>query len=528
MQSWFTFELDGGTCRVEHEATHETLADYLVHLDPCFARFQNGDSWLGGSPVIIGDIEGEIPRFRVVDAHLILLPMLAGRQVWTAEGIRAADPYHPANMAIANGHYECGASRNANLSTLFFEGYYRTDLRRLGQMNDQFDGLVSRTANIPAIRRAASHVFASVEKMRHDASQKAQKSGQASQVWSGRKDIYQDRFSRSLHLLKERPDLSYVDRSKRRFYSPTNLVEFLNLRKQYPDAQVIAGGTNLVQKAGQVEWPSLISVENVAELKSVIATQDYWELGSAVSLTRIGELIGRECEPFAKILRRFGSRSIRNRATLGGYLATAWSSGQLSPLLIALKSRVILLSEDGERDAPISQFFEPKERTILRPGEIIRSVLIPRATDQILADRGMTARICDTYTVAPRRSLAEPYVTGAFAIELREGLIAKAWISYSGISDRPLRAREAEESLAGKIWNEDTMFGALTLLNKNVTVLKGENDRADRDYRKQLVITLFQKFFYQHPTPTRVPPASPAATTNLSLPTPPFFDTISG
>jgi len=527
MQSWFTFELDGGTCRVEHEATHETLAEYLVKLDPCFSRFAKGDPWLGGTPVILGDIEGDIPRFRVVDAHLMLLPMLAGRQVWTTEGIRANDPYHPSSMAIAHGHFECGTDRSAILSTLFFEGYYRTDLRRLGQMNDQFDGLVSRTANIPAIRKAAAQVFATVEQMRHEAAQKADKSGHSSQVWSGRKDIYLDKFSRKLHQLRPRTEISYVDRSKRRYYQPTSLVEFLRLRKEYPDAQIIAGGTSLAQKAGQVEWAGLISVESISELNSVIATEDYWEIGAAVSLTRIGELIGRECEPFAKILRRFGSRSIRNRATLGGYLATAWSSGQLSPLLIALNARVILLSEDGERDAPISQFFEAEERTILRPGEIIRSILIPRATDNILASRGMTARICDTYTVAPRRSLAEPYVTGAFAIELREGLIAKAWISYSGISDRPLRAREAEESLAGKTWNEDTMFGALSLLNKNVTVLKGENERADRDYRKQLVITLFQKFFYQHPTPSSVKPENLTATSNFSLLNQPFFDTLS-
>ena len=108
-------------------------------------------------------------------------------------------------------------------------------------------------------------------------------------------------------------------------------------------------------------------------------------------------------------MRRFGSRAVRNRATLGGYLATAWETGQLTPLLMALNARVTLLSEDGERDAPISKFYTEGGGTILTTDEVIRSIIIPRHTESTLSDRGITTRLCDTYTVAPRRTLCEPY-----------------------------------------------------------------------------------------------------------------------
>lgn len=524
MQSWFTFELDGIECRIEKEDTHRSLASYLAKLDPVFERFADHNPWNGGSLAILGDLEGNRHRFRVIDAGLILLPMLSGRQVWTPEGIRSIEPDHPVNLALEGGHFECGEDRNAALIALMFEGYYRPDLRRRGQIGDQFDSVVAHTANVPAIRDAATQVFASTEQLRHEAAQKAERSGQESTVWTGRRDIFGDRFTKQLFQLKEKSPLSYVDGSKRRFHQPGSTVELLKLKKQYPEAQLIAGGTELSRLGDAVEYPNLISLEAVKELNSSLTTEEAWEIGAAVPLTQVVELIGRECIPFTKLLRRFASRAIRNRATLGGYLATAWPRGQITPLLMALNARVLLLSEEGERNAPISQFFDAKGNTILSPGEIIRSILIPRSTDSALAARGVTSALCDTYTVAPRRSLAEPYATAAFAFEFRDKVIAKARLAYSGIGEVPTRAREAEEFLTGKVYREKTIFEALPILIDSVELSDTVSDHPE--YRKTLTATLFQKFFFQHPTPETTRPKPLSATGEFTNLDHPFFDSV--
>lgn len=524
MQSWFTFELDGSECRIEKEDTHRSLSSFLCGLDPAFQRFSEHDAWKGGLPVVMGDLEGDRHRFRVIDAGLILLPMLAGRQIWTAEGIRATEPDHPVNLALEGGHFECGDERNTSLTALMFEGYYRPDLRRQGQTSDQFDSIIAHTANIPAIRDAAAQVFASTEQLRHEAAIKAERSGQESTVWTGRQDIFGDRFTKKLFKLKDKSPLSYVDGSKRRFYQPGTIVDLMKLKKQYPDARFVAGATEIGRLSQEVEWPSLISLEGVKELSTSITTEDSWEIGAAIPLTQVAELIGRECLPFTKILRRFASRPVRNRATLGGYLATAWPKGQLSPLLMALNARVLLLSEDGERNAPISQFFEENGGTILSPGEVVRSVIIPRSTESALSARGVTASICDTYTVAPRRSLAEPYATAAFCIELRDRVIAKARLAYSGIGEAPLRAREVEEFLAGKVYQEKTIFEALPMLIETVEVSEAGGDHAE--YRKTLIATLLQKFFFQHPTPESIRAKELTASGDFAKLDHPFFDAV--
>lgn len=504
MQSWFSFELDGEICRVERESIHGSLASFLARLDPCFAHFAEHDAMLAPRLVVLGMLEGDRHRFRIVDAGLISLPMLADRQVWTPEGIRNAEPEHPVNLAIREGLFECSSERIDSLVALTFEGYYRPDLRRQGQMNDQFDAIVTRTANVPAIREMAVQVFASTEQLRQEAALRAERSGQESTVWTGKKDIFGDRFTRTLFQLSERRSLQYVDASKRRFFRPDNLVELLKLKREYPAAVVVAGGTGLLHTEAREAATELISLEAVKELNSIETTEESWEIGAAVPLTQIAESIGRECVSFNKVLRRFASRPLRNRATLGGYLATAWASGQLAPLLIALNARVRLISAEGERDAAVTQFYAGRGRTILQAGELIRSIFIPRSTETALAARGVTTRLCDVYTVGPRRTGCEPYATGAFAIEMRDKKILKAWIAYSGISDAPLRAREAEESLSGKVWGEKAVIEALPILNRSVEIGTDAALRVDAGYLKQLVGTLFQKFYHQHPRPESI------------------------
>ena len=383
---------------------------------------------------------------------------------------------------------------------------------------------VTRTANVPAIRETAIQVFASTEQLRHEAARRAERSGDESTVWTGKKDIFGDRFTRQLFRLPEARPLHYVDRDKRRFFRPDNLVELLRLKREYPDAVFVAGGTGLALHGSESPgMRDLISLEAVRELQSIHTTEEQWTVGAAVSLTQIAEHIGRECQPFNKTLRRFASRPVRNRATIGGYLATAWASGQLAPLLMALNARVKLLSEEGERDAPVSQFYAGNGRTILQPGEIISAVLIPRANEHALSLRGITSRLCDVYSVAPRRTGCEPYATGAFALEFRDRQIVKAWVAYSGISDAPVRSREAEDSLAGKPWSESTLIDTLAILNRTVDIDHPGGNGASPAYLKQLVGTLFQKFFHQHPKADRIQPESLTATGEFARLDEPFY-----
>ncbi len=521
MQSWFTFELDGEPCRVEQASIYQTLADFLHETD--LALTGAVGEMGAGSLVIVGEREGAGHRFRAVDARLLPLPLVASRQVWTARGIQEIEPDHPANLALQEGHLECGEEAWARLRVLLFEGYYRPDLRRHGQIHDQFDGITSVTANTPAIRRAATEVFSSTATLRHEAARKAERAGDEATVWTGRKDIFQDRFTKSLFRLGEATGVTYVDGRKHRWHRPTSLTALLKLRREIPEAPLLAGGTSFAGIESLTRTTNMISLESVKELHQLQIAETHWDLGAALPLTQIAEQIGRECLPFNKALRHFGERAIRNRATLGGYLANAWMSGQLTPLLLALNARVLLLSEAGERDAPLSQFFLETGGTILQPGEVIRCVRLPRATESVLAARGISSRICDTYTVGPRRNLCTPYVSTAFALEMRDSSIIKAWVAGNGTGPAPFRVREAEEFLTGQPWSEKTAIATLPILNDALARLFPASASGRQAYQRQLLVTLFQKFYHQHPTPGSVRSEVLTSTEEFAKLNEPFF-----
>ncbi len=529
MQSWFTFELNGAECRVDGVATNKTLAQFLADRGtwpegPCFAPT---DSWAGGDLVLLATIDAVgRPKYRAVDATLLFLPMMAGQDIWTWEAFCLMDPGHTVVRAMRAASLECGPRAEARLGLLLVEGYYRQDLRWMGQLREQLDGIVTRTANWRAIERVARQIFAKAERMRHEAEQIAQASGVGKLIQQGRLDVFDDIFSRHLvaYYPEDDEDLSYVDESKRRFYRPKTLVELLQLKNQYPDAEVIAGGTGMGQTAGKSEWETLISTEDVEELRVIRKEPNHWEIGAAVTLTSVGETVGRDVGPLGKLLSRFASRAVRNRATLGGNLAIAATYGQIAPLLIALDARVHLTSLEGERDAPMAMFFDRGGKSILRPGEVIRSISVPRFTESILEKRGSQSRLCDAYMVTLRRSLCEPLMTGAFAVELAaDGTVKKAWIAYSGVSDRPLRARKAEKELVGRKWNEKAIMQVLPSVNQEIKI---EDDRGNDDYRRQLVITLFQKFYFQHPKVADDVAVELGAASEFAHPEQPFFDAL--
>src|ERR1019366_957554 len=93
----------------------------------------------------------------------------------------------------------------------------------------------------------------------------------------------------------------------------------------------------------------LISLDGVAELREFRDGSDFVEIGAGLTLTEISELWDAAPPIFREWLPLFASPLIRNRATLGGNLATASPIGDSAPMLLALDADVRIVGPDGER-----------------------------------------------------------------------------------------------------------------------------------------------------------------------------------
>src|SRR5260370_11847736 len=123
------------------------------------------------------------------------------------------------------------------------------------------------------------------------------------------------------------------------------------------------------------------------------------------------------------------------RATLGGNLASASPIGDWAAVLLALDASLVLESVDGPRTVPLNEFFVGYRKTALRPGEIIREILIPRTR----AQAGVSQEFTKFYKVSRRREMDISTASGCFRIQLGTfGEVGLSPVMYTRISPTPL------------------------------------------------------------------------------------------
>ena len=164
-------------------------------------------------------------------------------------------------------------------------------------------------------------------------------------------------------------------------FLPNNLDELWPLLAAYPDACLMAGGTDVLvaRRGGRIAAGTLIGLELIAELRGVREHADYLEIGAATPLADLlaDARIGAAFPALTRALSHFGGAVLRQMATLGGNICNASPAGDSLPPLYALGACLRLASAGGERLLPIAEFVTGARRTALLPGEILASIRLP-------------------------------------------------------------------------------------------------------------------------------------------------------
>jgi xanthine dehydrogenase iron-sulfur cluster and FAD-binding subunit A len=240
-------------------------------------------------------------------------------------------------------------------------------------------------------------------------------------------------------------------------------------------------------------YPILISLEAVEELKHIQQTEDVVEIGAAVPLSHIEANLHGLFPSLDEMIHWFAARQVRNRATLGGNLGTASPIGDLPPVLLSLDAILKLAGPAGERTLPLANFFTGYRQTELQPGEVIVSVQIPKTSTP-----GTARRLAQSYKIGKRGTDDISIVAAAFVVDVDgDNQILKARLGYGGVAATPARATAAEEFLVGKSWNSGTIQAVKPILQEAFTPLT--DLRGSAEYRKRLVVNLFEKFSVEFP-----------------------------
>ncbi|KAF4093447.1 hypothetical protein AMELA_G00002150 [Ameiurus melas] len=283
--------------------------------------------------------------------------------------------------------------------------------------------------------------------------------------------------------------------------SPVSLGELLQLKFQYPKAPIVMGNTNigLDIKFKGVSHPIIISATRVKELFEVTHKPEGVHIGAGCSLSTVRTVLQKcvcslpaeHTQTYTALLeqlRHLGGEQIRNVATLGGNIASAYPNSDLNPVLAAGRSSVLLLSHDGRREVPLDKdFFVGSGKTILRPDEIVLSVFIPvsRKCEVVCAFRN-----------APRKDNALATVSAGMRVRFDHDsdVVGDMSVYYGGVGAHTLCAENVMRHVIGSSWSEATLSGAYTALLDDVT-LGASAPGGKVMFRKTLTLSMFFRFY---------------------------------
>jgi xanthine dehydrogenase small subunit len=292
-------------------------------------------------------------------------------------------------------------------------------------------------------------------------------------------DAFQDR----LH----RPAPSLTSIASDSYSRPASVAACLEILAAHPRATVIAGATDLGVESNLRgrRFTHLVSLDAIEELREYSETGASIRIGAALPLSDIAREWRDAPDAFGEWLTLFASPPIRNRATLGGNLATASPIGDSAPLLMALDARVHIAA-GAPRTMELSSFFTGYRRTALRAGELLTTIEIPKPYPNHLR----------FYKISKRRLDDISTVAAAMAIDLdRTGRVRRSRFVYGGVAATPLRVTDAEDAIAGQVWNEAAVERVQRVLDRTLTPLS--DVRGSKEYRLEMAKSLVEKFHWE-------------------------------
>ncbi len=466
MSTTLEFTLNGQAVHVADAAVHTTLLQYLRANGRTGSKEGCAEGDCGACTVVLVERDAHGAKtYRAINSCIALLPMMAGREVWTAEGI-AQDGPHPVQAALEK-HYgsQCGYC-TPGFAMSMFEAYHRDDAQRPDRIADQLCGNLCRCTGYRPIRDAMVDAFSQRDK--------------------------RDRFHLALVDGPEPVPAIEYEGGGEKFFRPTTVDELLALRSRHADASLVMGATEIgVEINKKVKrFPVLISIEAIASLRAVRKSDDgrEWLVGGAATLTELEEALAGDIPAIDKMLAVFASRQIRNRASLAANLVTASPIGDMAPVLLALDATLVLRSLRGARDVAIGDFFVGYRKTVLAADEIVEAIRIPRGPSAA----GLTRHVV-SYKVSKRREMDISAVAAGLRVDLdAHNVVRYARLGYGGVAATPVRARETEAALVGKPWTRASVDAVLPTLAREFQPI--DDVRCGAPYRRELITSLLEKF----------------------------------
>lgn len=266
------------------------------------------------------------------------------------------------------------------------------------------------------------------------------------------------------------------------YLAPTSVDEVVAaLAEHGEDAKVLAGGHSLLPLMKlRFAVPSLVvDIGRVDELRGVLDGGDHLVIGAGTTHHEVmhDPLVRQHCGLLAEATSMVGDAQVRHRGTIGGATAHGDSAGDLPAVVSAMDATFVAQGPNGRREIAAADFFQGYLETALAPDEVLVHLRVPKYDGWGHA-----------YEKFNRVAQAWAVVGVAALVRRDNGSIAEARVGLTNMDAVPVRARAAEQALAGI----DRTDGAIRDAAQHAA--DGTNPPADLsaqpDYRQHLARVL--------------------------------------
>jgi xanthine dehydrogenase small subunit len=346
----------------------------------------------GACTVVVGTQTSRGMSYLPLCSCILCLGALDGKALITVEALKN----HPVQRAMVECHgSQCGFCTPGFVMALY--AHYKS---KNGSLRDALAGNLCRCTGYAPILAAGAKMFEYEE------------------------------TPQTIHL-GELPRDGVVDK---RFSAPRNLGELASALQ--PGATLLGGGTDLglliTKQLRNLE--NVVYLGNVSELKEIQESEMHIEFGGAVTYGEAHAALARIHPDIGELVRRLGGAQVRACGTLAGNIANASPIGDSMPFLLALETNLLLQRGTEQRAVPLESFYTGYRKSVLQPGEFIRSIRVPK-----LAPGARFA----AYKISRRFDQDISAVCAAF-----HAAPGKARFAFGGMAATPARAPRAEAAFS--------------------------------------------------------------------------------
>ncbi|MEJ5309626.1 MAG: xanthine dehydrogenase family protein subunit M [Anaerolineae bacterium] len=233
------------------------------------------------------------------------------------------------------------------------------------------------------------------------------------------------------------------------YYKPKDFDEAFKLltlpgKMMYP----LAGATDLIPHTRDGAWKpdGVVDIKGLPGLRDLkveglepccgCAPGECLYVGAAVRMNEIAHsaLVRSHWDVLAQAAAAMGNEQVRNRATLGGNLGTASPAADSAPALLVLEASVLVKGPEGDRSIPVEKFFAGPKRNVLKKGELIVGILIPKPP---VGSVGV-------YEKLSRRKAGDLAIVGVAVMAYPHASGHRWRVALGAVAPTPIRSPQAE------------------------------------------------------------------------------------